>query len=531
MREAQESIIDQQPQDTESLSLEMAKIVPIRRESAISHLPFHRLSKSKEPIKVALVTEGKRGKVTTQWKVSPNAEYGEPNILSYKIDTLVINRLIYESRPNIPEILKLGSLSEIARNIGAGEHNTNKVKKALHQNASAYITANLLFQSKDGTERKFEFGATRYEVIFYGEKLPNGRKADAVYIIFHRSYYEMLKTARTRPLDYAYLQALPPASQRLYELIAPQIYASLKYSNPRAKFLYSDFCMRSPLTRYDQWEQVKKQLYKVHHPHKASGYIAKVEFEETTDASGRIDWVMWYTAGRKAKAEFKRFNSREGKELDKQGRLPAHQVKVEMLPTSLPFMSEENFEEPGKPESQKARKPEISNEENSLIRSLIETGVTEVKALKLVKNHRSGVERELEAWPHRDKSKMKEPSAWLIKAIESGDYSQPPAVEKKRKAKEFAEQRKREEEQTERLRVQYRQFLESELKTLKRKHKDQYEAFAQSFASDWQTQSRMMGEDKRPMMELHHLEWYAGWYRDFPILTFKEWREGQKEAV
>lgn len=169
-------------------------------------------------------------------------------------------------------------------------------------------------------------------MIFVGEKLPNGRKADAVYIIFHRSYFEMLKTARTRPLDYAYLKALPPASQRLYELIAPQIFASLKYGNPRAKFLYSDLCQRAPLTRYNKWEQVKKQLYKVHQAHKASGYIAKVEFEETTDAGGRIDWVMWYTAGRKAKAEFKRFNTKEGRELATPERNRPHLVTIEVLP-------------------------------------------------------------------------------------------------------------------------------------------------------------------------------------------------------
>lgn len=132
-------------------SQEIARIIPIRRESAISHLPFHRLSKSKEPMQVAIVTEGKSGKVTTQWKVSPNAEYGEPGILAYKLDTLIINRLIDESRPNIPEVLKLGSLAEIARELGT-TGNVDNVKKALHQNASAYITANLFFKAM--TEQK-----------------------------------------------------------------------------------------------------------------------------------------------------------------------------------------------------------------------------------------------------------------------------------------------------------------------------------------------------------------------------------------
>ena len=530
MKKKQEDLFNQEPSDAESLSQEIALIVPIRRESAISQFPFHRLSKSKEPMQIALVTEGKRGKVTTTWEVSGNTKYGDPGILAYKIDTLIINRLVDEARPNIPRVLKLGSLRELARELDLGG-DTKTVKKALYQNASAFITANLLFQGTDGAERKFEFGSTRYKVFFVGDKLPNGRRADAVYVSFDDSFHEMLKQARTRPLDYAYLKALPPASQRLYELIAPQIYASIKNGNPRAKFAYSDFCMRAPLTRYDDWEHVKKQLYKVHLPHKASGYISKVEFEETTDVNGRVDWVMWYTAGRKAKAEFRRFNSKEGKELDRQDRIRPHLVKVEVLPTLSSLLLEEGIEETVKPENQKTRKPENSLEEQTLMTSLVEQGITEAKAKALVENHREAVERELEAWTHRDKSKMKDPSAWLIKAIESGDYSQPQAVEKKRKIKAFAEQKKREEEQIERLRVVYAEFLKAELKALKKKDKDQYEAFATSFAKEWERMSKIAGEDKRPMMELHHLEWFAGWHRDFPIITFEEWRERQKEIA
>jgi hypothetical protein len=493
-------------------SQEIARIVPIRTETAISHLPFHRLSNSKDLIQIAMITKGVRGQVTTRWEVSGNSRYGEPGVLAYKLDTLVINRLIDEARPQVPKVLKLGSLSELARELGLGG-DTNKIKKALRQNAGAMITAKLEYQGEDGTKRKFEFDDTRYGVVFVGQKLPNGRRADAVYVVFHDNYFDMLKMARTRPLDYAYLKALPPTAQRLYELIAPQIYASLKHGNPRAKYLYSEFCQRASVTRYDEWEKVKKQLYKVHQPHKASGYINKIEFEETTDAAGRIDWLMWYTPGRKAKAEFKRFNTKEGRELDRAERVRPHIVTMEVLPpATMP---------------KKITKPTLTSSQQELFSSLTTQGITESKAFELATNHEEATAKELEALAHRDKKKIQNLAGFLISAIESGDYTAPTPVQRKREAKTLEAQRKQAQEQTEKMRAEYFQFLKAELATLKKKHKDQHKAFSDDFAKFWDRIGRNLQADKRDMLEISHLEKFAEEHADFPIWTFDEWRERQ----
>ena len=53
----------------------------------------------------------------------------------------------------------------------------------------------------------------------------------------------------------------------------------------------------------------------VHKPHLASGYLAKVEFEETTDTDGQVDWLIRYYPGPRAKAEFSYFNPRYGNAL------------------------------------------------------------------------------------------------------------------------------------------------------------------------------------------------------------------------
>ncbi len=511
MKRKAADIVNSQP-DTDGTQ-ELAKIVPIRTETAINQFPFYRLSKGREPIQIAIVTENKRGKVSTRWEVSANQKYGHPGSLAYKLDTLVINRLIDEMRPNVPEVLKLGSLRDIATELNCGG-DTNLIKKALHQNASAYITADLFFQGNDGTEREFKFGATRYEVIFCGEKLPDGKRADAVYIVFHRSYREMLCQARTRPLDYGYLRELPPAAQRLYELIAPQIFSALKNDNPRAKYLYSEFCQRAPLTRYHEWEDVKKQLYKVHRPHRESGYLKAVEFEETVDATGVIDWVMWYTPGRKAKAEFKRFNTKEGRDLDRQRRqsLSLVEAKKASGQSSAP-----------------ARRPE----DGAMIEKLIGFGVDEERAADLVERKRQSVALWAEAWPYQNQRGMDNPPAVLISFIEKDRRALPKGYI------EAARRKEREREETRRM-AEERHFqyfapayfsrLRDELAQIERARPEAYKAFREHF-DEWHAEDLRLfeSEDLREEFTVRKaLEFFDGRPElGVRLTTFEEWNRNE----
>ena len=107
-----------------------------------------------------------------------------------------MNRRIEAAGRPIPRIIRLGSLNDICRELGLVESgaNTTVVKRALLQNASAYITAKIRYKSADGAERRIEVGDTRYAVVFTGETLPDGRTADAVYIVLHDFYREILDT-------------------------------------------------------------------------------------------------------------------------------------------------------------------------------------------------------------------------------------------------------------------------------------------------------------------------------------------------
>ena len=255
-----------------------------------------------------------RGESTLKWKVSYNSEYGQPGPLAYKLDTLIINRRIEEARRPIARMLKLGSLSDICRELNLADSGKNRkdIKQSLYQNAFAGITAKTRYRQANGSETSLETGFTRYSVIFTGEKLPDGRKADGVYIVLNDVFINVINGAMTRPLDYDYLKSLPPAPQRFYELLSYQMYAALKHDLQRAKLTYSDFCATAPQTRHFNWEHVRSQMNKVLRPHRQSGYIAKVDYQHTTDSHGRPDWFMFFMPGPKARAEYKAFTKRGG---------------------------------------------------------------------------------------------------------------------------------------------------------------------------------------------------------------------------
>jgi len=413
---------------------ELLPLNTIRVETALSRYPVHRLAR-KGSIKIEVTEANGLREAGVQWKVSYNSEYGQPGPLAYKLDTLVVNRRIEEATRPIPRIIRLGSLHDICRELGVSEgKNIVTVKNALHQNASAYITAKIQYRQPDGSERTLEAGFTRYSVILTGEKLPNGRKADGVYIILNDSFIQVINGATTRPLDYDYLKGLPPAPQRFYELLSYQMYAALKYDRPRAKLTYSDLCAHAPQTRHTDWEHVRSQMNKVHRPHRESGYIAKVDFQQTTDSQGLPDWVMLYMPGPKARAEYRVFTKRGG--------LPL--VEIEPLDITPQLPAPEQLEQ-----------------------ELIQRGVTALVAQELVRDYpedKVRVQIERVDWLIEKKpEKIAEPAAYLVQAIKS-DYAAPKgfisAAERQRRQearqareREAAEERRRQQEEEARERA------------------------------------------------------------------------------
>jgi hypothetical protein len=200
----------------------------IRTETALSRYPIHYLAK-KGNLNIEITKKDQSGIISFQWEVSYNSKYGQPGPLAYKVDTLVINRRIEEVGKPVPKVIRLGSLREIAAYLIDGHTgNTASIKKSLRQNASAFITTKLKYKTAEGKERFVEADFSRYSIVFTGERLPDGKIADAVYLIINDVYMEILNNAAYRPLDYDYLKILPPGPQRFYEIVSYKIFATLK---------------------------------------------------------------------------------------------------------------------------------------------------------------------------------------------------------------------------------------------------------------------------------------------------------------
>lgn len=493
---------------------ELLPLNTIRTETVLSRFPIHRLSK-RGHINIEIKESNPEGELKTRWKVSYNSEYGQPGPLEYKLDTIFVNRRIEEAGLPIPSIIKLGSRHEIAAALGLGR-DTNTVKRALLKNASAFVTLKRTYTSKDGAEKKVEAAFTRYSLVFTGEKLPDGRAADAVYLVLNEIYRDILNTAQTRPLDYDYLKELSPGAQRFYELLSYQIFAALRNARPRAKMLYSYYCTRAPQTRYLDYDHVKKQMYKLHAPHKKSGYISAVELRETTDGEGQPDWEMLYTPGQRAKAEF-REATRKNRTVERQRATP---------PLLAPTTTE------AEPAAVLAH--EAAPEDEQLLTKLMGFQIAEPTARELVRDYRRSVELQLRALPHRNLNKIRDLASWLIVAVKES-HQLPEAItdvlskeEEVRKAqakREAAEAHHRDEEARS---TAYFDFLRGRAGQVEKTQPEAYRAFLNDSAARRAKLERNpthKGQGKKILLrvfddEQSHLERYRDYFNE-PSL--EEW--------
>jgi hypothetical protein len=436
------------------------EIIPkdiIRTETTLSRFPIHRLSKSGK-VSIEIKVKNSDGELTTKWKIK-----NPPDPLGYKIDTLIINRRIEEAGKPTPKLIRLGSLREIAKELEL-KTETNRIKEALLQDAGALINAKFTYKTKDGGEKYIEIGDTRYAVIFTGEQLPNGDKADATYIQLHDLYREILNSAPTRPLDYEYLKELSPIAQRFYELLSYQMFGALKHKRT-AKMLYSEFCTYAPQTRFFDWEQVRPQMYRLHKPHLKSGYIETINFEKLRSEDGTQDWLFSYTPGRKAKGEHTFATTR--KTLPRAKEIKSNPIQPPLIPD----------------EPRPALVPDVelsfSEAEENLVSKMRGFGVGESKARSLIKSHREAVEREIPLFPHRLLGgAIKNVSGLFIKAVEEG-YAPPQtyvdSVKDAESTKRFEAERKKnaEKDKAKREEAEAWERADDRLNNLSREERDQ----------------------------------------------------------
>jgi hypothetical protein len=277
-----------------------------------TEMPIHQLAKSgQEQIRIIRRPSG-GGQASLYWKVEPNPAVGHPGPLAYRLDTWVIKRCLDRLRRPIPRLVRIGDLRQIARELGCGG-DTNTVKRAFEQNASAFIRAKMAHKDADGRETWFEGYFNRYNVFFRGQALPGGARAETVYISLNDPYHGLLNNSVWRPLDYDYLRTLTPSAQRWYELVSPRIFAAIKNRRPTAWIRYSDFCVLAATKPQSTKQRMQSQMAVVHRPHLASRYLASVRWRTERSDDGSADWTIHYVPGPRAEAEFAAFNRPAGR--------------------------------------------------------------------------------------------------------------------------------------------------------------------------------------------------------------------------
>src|SRR5450755_2169534 len=133
---------------------EAATLDIIHTETVLSRLPVHNLAK-RGNVNIQILKTTADGKVELKWIVSYSDRYGQARQLAYKLDTIVINHHIDEQGRPLPKMICLGSLRDVADQLDLGG-DTNKVRRALRQNASAFITAKFEYRGNDGSKKTLE---------------------------------------------------------------------------------------------------------------------------------------------------------------------------------------------------------------------------------------------------------------------------------------------------------------------------------------------------------------------------------------
>ena len=424
----------------------------IRTETVLSRLPIHNLSK-KGKVNIQILKTTPDGKVELKWIVSYSDRYGQARQLAYKLDTIVINHHIDEQGRPLPKMICLGSLRDVADQLDLGG-DTNKVRRALRQNASAFITAKFEYRGNDGSKKTLEADFTRYSVVFTGEQLPDGRRADAVYIILNEPYREVLNNAPVRPLDRAYMKTLPPASQRFYEIISYKIFSAIKNDYPHAKIAYSEYCTYSAQLRHFIRQPVQDQMAKIIRNHKESGYITAVKYQATIDAQNQPDWILYLAPGPRARAEFAAAHG------GRKAKKPIELDATETGDRQVKFRQTRSRQE--RAQIQPASPPPTFNPQ--LVAEFTRRGITEKKASEILTNLKPGqdVVAQLElgdSMVRVSRIPIVNPPGFFIRLIES-NMSVPASFETsaKRKAREDSERKERER----RIQEDARQQLEWE---------------------------------------------------------------------
>ena len=286
-----------------------------RKEKNFLQFPFFLLGKGRglDKIEVQDVVYDKHGnKAEIYWSVIGSKKYGSPSLLEMKVSNYV-ERISDQLQKPIENPIRVGTFYEICKAIGkkaVSGSDIRDIKKAFKCLVAATIETKFTFWLKDKSEYYGEPVFHRYDIAYFtGDKMPDGTKADAVYVWFSEPYLQSINANYTVPLDHEYYDSLSlPISQRLYEFYSLQFFPCFERDVPFARLRYSKLCKYAPLTQHKVFSYLKRQLEPSHQELIETGFLKSTKYERLKEES---DWLISLYPGTRAKKWYLRSKNEE----------------------------------------------------------------------------------------------------------------------------------------------------------------------------------------------------------------------------
>ena len=306
---------EQRPQERKNS--ELPQNPPALAEVNLMKHPFFLLSKKdgKRLLKKAL-QEGPQigcclveadGRIRV-WEVHPNVKWGYPGPLDKKVFTAV-QKLATERGWPPPNPFPLGSLRGLCRLVGKSGSGRDiaELKASLERIGVTAIRTDAFYLKEEGRYWKEEEGGgtfTLWSVFWRGEELPDGRRAEGVYLWFHPPFYWSLLAYYVKPVDFDYYMGLPPLAQRIYELVGLKFFG--RRDSPYVRFEYEEYCRLLPITPQRHLSLARRVLDRAHRVLEGTGFLAEVRWEGPREGP----WSLLYFPGPRAEEEVARAQER-----------------------------------------------------------------------------------------------------------------------------------------------------------------------------------------------------------------------------
>jgi len=339
----------------------------LRSEFNFLKYPFFDISsksKKKDQIEIKIYEKTDKGIIEILWKVSRHINSDIPSSFARRIHKKIVEEILNNIKKPVPRLIRVGSLRQICTKMGIAISGKNTS----------------------------------------GEKLPDGKEAETVYILLSDYYVQNFNNNFVVPLDYNYYQSIKgDLASRMYEILSLSFYPALERKELYIQKNYSELCDYFPFTRQDKKWKAKKQLRSAHNQHLSSGFLKSDP--EWQNIGKKDDWLIRYYIGPKAENWY-------------------HSMKNGKRPLDIIEQSEDI-----------KRIEDRTNE--TLLNKLLSLKIPQKKAEYLIKNY-DNIENWLDAL---NLIKPKNNAGFLVKALEE-KWELPEELRKKKAGKDRKEKKK-----------------------------------------------------------------------------------------